>query len=233
MDVSRSNHVYTELRRGLLLGKYPLIERLAEVRLAEQFGASRTPVREALVRLDSEGLVVRRPEGGFYPRSPNLADIRDLYELRRLIEVASLGRPYELGATHDKAALRAIHDEWAALAADPPPPDPDVVLTDERFHVNLAAAAGNQAVAEHLSAINERIRVVRMHNFIHAARIDATIAQHLAILDELLADRPAAATELLIEHLDEALLAASERVAAALERMLTAGAILSASPPAR
>ena len=93
MDVSRSNHVYTELRRGLLLGKYPLIERLAEVRLAEQFGASRTPVREALVRLDSEGLVVRRPEGGFYPRSPNLADIRDLYELRRLIEVASLGRP--------------------------------------------------------------------------------------------------------------------------------------------
>jgi DNA-binding GntR family transcriptional regulator len=231
-DSSRTTHVYTELRRGLLLGKYPLIERLAEVRLAEQFGASRTPVREALVRLDSEGLVARRPEGGFYPRSPNLGEIRDLYELRRLIEVAALTRPAELGTTHDEAALRAIEAEWLALAAALPAPDPDFVMTDERFHVNLAAAAGNGAVADHLRTINERIRVVRMHNFLHAARIEITVEQHLAILGELLAGRPEAARVLLAAHLDEAVTQAAGRVAAALERMLAVGAILDASPAA-
>ena len=89
----RSRDVYDELRRGLLFGEYPLIERLAEVSLAERLGASRTPVREALMRLEAEGLVVRRPQGGFYPRSPNLAGIRDLYELRRILELACLVRP--------------------------------------------------------------------------------------------------------------------------------------------
>ena len=178
--------MYASLRQGLLLGEYPLLERLAEMRLAEQFGASRTPVREALVRLESEGLVVRRPEGGFYPRSPNLADIRDLYELRRIIELASLVRPREHGATHDFAALRTIHSEWSALVAGPPTPDPDFVLVDERFHVGLAEAAGNRTIAEHLQSINERIRVVRMHNFIHAVRIEVTASQHLAIVQALL-----------------------------------------------
>jgi DNA-binding GntR family transcriptional regulator len=223
---SRSSEVYGELRRALLLGKYPLFERLAEVRLAEQFEASRTPVREALVRLESEGLVIRRPEGGFYPRSPNLADVRDLYELRRMIELASLAQPRENGTTHDKGILRAIHDDWSALAAKPPHPDPDFVLLDERFHVVLATAAGNRAVADHLQMINERIRVVRMHNFIHAVRIEVTASQHLAIIDALLAADPDHAIALMTAHLDEALQQASGRVAAALERMLTAGVVL-------
>ena len=218
--------MYAGLRQGLLLGEYPLIERLAEMRLAEQFGASRTPVREALVRLESEGLVVRRPEGGFYPRSPNLADIRDLYELRRIIELAALVRPRAHGESHDPDALRAIHAEWSALAADPPTPDPDFVLVDERFHVGLAGASGNRAVAEHLQAINERIRVVRMHNFIHAVRIEVTARQHLAIVEALLDGQPDGAVELMAAHLDEAVAQGTARAAAAIERMLTAGALL-------
>jgi DNA-binding GntR family transcriptional regulator len=221
--------VYAHLRRRLLLGEYPLVERLAEVRLAEELGASRTPVREALVRLESEGLVARRPEGGFYPRSPNLTGVRDLYELRRVIELASLVRPRENGARHDLQALAELHSEWAAMAASPPSPDPDFVLVDESFHVRLAAACGNGAMAEQLQAINERIRVVRMQNFIHARRIDVTAHQHVAIVTALLGDRVDDAVTLMAEHLDEALKQASERAAAAIERMLTAGAVV--SPP--
>jgi len=225
---SRANEVYAELRRELLLGRYPLIERLAEVRLAEQFGASRTPVREALVRLESEGLVVRRPEGGFYPRSPNLPDVRDLYQLRRIIELAALILPRERGSTHDEEILRAVHDEWSALAMHPPRPDPDFVLVDERFHVALAPAAGNHAVANNLQTTNERIRVVRMHEFIDPVRIEVTGRQHLAIVEELLDGRVEGARELMAAHLDEALAQASARVAAAIERMITAGVTLSA-----
>jgi DNA-binding GntR family transcriptional regulator len=223
--------VYAVLRRELLLGRYPLIERLAEVRLAEQFGTSRTPVREALVRLESEGLVVRRPEGGFYPLSPNLPDVRDLYQLRRIIELAALTLPRERGHTHDEDILRAVHREWSALATNPPRPDPDFVLVDERFHVALAQAAGNRAVANHLQTVNERIRVVRMHEFIDPVRIEVTGRQHLAIVEELLDAHIDRASQLLAAHLDEALTQASARVAAAIERMVTAGVALAGTRP--
>lgn len=216
----------------LLLGEFPLIERLAEVRLAEQFGASRTPVREALLRLESEGLVQRRPEGGFYPRSPNIAGIRDLYELRRIIELAGLLRPRDHGTRHDPNALRALRSEWAALEATPPKPDPDFVLVDERFHVGLAAASGNEAFAEHLQGVNERIRILRMQNFIDARRIEITAVEHLAILDAVLGDDPDAAASLMAAHLDEALHQASGRAATAVERMVTAGMVLGATPDA-
>jgi DNA-binding GntR family transcriptional regulator len=222
----RSSDVYDELRRGLLFGEYPLAERLAETSLAERLGASRTPVREALMRLESEGLVVRRPQGGFYPRSPNLAGIRDLYELRRILELAALVRPRAHGERHDELALRAIYDDWTDLAAHPPDPDPGLVVIDENFHLRVAEAAGNPALAEQLQVVGDRIRVVRMQNFVHPDRIAVTIVQHLAILEALLGGDPDAAVELMRAHLDEAMDQASARAARAIERMMTAGALL-------
>jgi DNA-binding GntR family transcriptional regulator len=228
---TRSSEVYDELRRGLLGGEYPLAERLAEVSLSERLGASRTPVREALMRLESEGLVRRRPEGGFYPRSPNLAGIRDLYEVRRILELAALARPDAHGERHDETALRALRDDWVDLAAHPPDPDPGLVAVDESFHLRLAAAAGNPAIAEQLQAVGDRIRVVRMQNFVHAERVAVTITQHLTILDAVLGGDVRAATRLMEAHLDEAMAQAAERAARAIERMLTAGALLNLSAP--
>jgi DNA-binding GntR family transcriptional regulator len=225
----RSNTVYAELRRALMLGEYPLIDRLGEVKLAEQFGASRTPIREALMRLESEGLVHRRPEGGFYPSSPNLADIRDLYELRRIIEVGTIQRAVETSSGYDEAATTALRDEWGAMLTAMPDPEPDFVLLDEDFHVGLAAASGNDAVARHLQLVNERIRVVRMQEFLDTERIEKTIRQHLSIVDALLADDTAGAVLLLVSHLDEARHQATIRATAAVERMMTAGAVFTSA----
>ena len=221
----RSNTVYAELRRALMLGEYPLIERLGEVRLADQFGASRTPVREALMRLESEGLVHRRPEGGFYPSSPNLADIRDLYELRRIIELGTPRRATELGGRADPDAIRALHNEWEAMLISAPEPEPDFVLLDEDFHIGLAASFGNQAVPRNLQLVNERIRVVRMQDFLDPDRIGTTIREHLSILEALLTEDSDLAIALLAGHLDEARNQATIRATAAIERMMTAGAV--------
>jgi DNA-binding GntR family transcriptional regulator len=223
----RSNIVYAELRRALMLGEYPLIERLGEVKLAEQFGASRTPIREALMRLESEGLVHRRAEGGFYPSSPNLADIRDLYELRRIIEVGTITRLADTGGRYDEKATLALRDEWAAMLTAMPDPEPDFVLLDEDFHVGLAGASGNDAVARHLQLVNERIRVVRMQEFLDTERIEKTIRQHLSIVNAILAQDTADAIKLLVSHLDEARHQATIRATAAVERMMTAGAVFS------
>ncbi|MDQ2761601.1 MAG: GntR family transcriptional regulator [Actinomycetota bacterium] len=219
---SRSTDAYRELRRRLLLGEYPVALRLAELRLAADLGVSRTPVREALLRLEAEALVERRPEGGFFPRVPDLAAVRDLYELRHALELEVIMRPRRHRSRHDPARLRVIEERWQAILADPPEPDPGFVEVDEHFHMSLAQACGNAALVEHLGIVNTRIRVVRMQNFVHRHRIAETAEQHLAIVGSLLRGEPGAAGELMDAHLAEAMRQAVERAARAVDRMLIA-----------
>lgn len=225
-EPTRGNSAFLELRQRLLLGEYPLAERLTEIGLAEQLGISRTPIREALVRLEAEGLVERRPPRGYYPRSPNLTGVRHLYELRSILEIQAIMIPRSHDRTHDRVMLEALRADWIALSASPPEPDPGFVIIDESFHVTLADAAGNPAVADHLRTVNDRIRVVRMQNFVHAERIRLTAIQHLGIIDALLVGAPDTAAARMASHLDEAMGQAAARAAKALERMLTAGALL-------
>src|SRR5882757_9765675 len=76
----RRDQVYSELRRRVMKGEFGVQTRLVEERLAATFGVSRTPVREALVRLLADGLVIRH-EGGYYVALPDLSRVRNLYEL--------------------------------------------------------------------------------------------------------------------------------------------------------
>lgn len=229
--LNRSATAFQLLRRQLLRGEYPLYERLTEVGLAGQLGTSRTPIREALARLEAEGLVERRPPRGYYPRSPNLTGVRHLYELRSILELQAISIPAVHGRTHDRDALEEIRAEWMVLSEDLPAPDPGFVMVDERFHIGLAEAAGNPAVAEHLRIVNDRIRVVRMQNFAHPERIRLTALQHVGIVEALLEGVPGIAATRLAAHLDEAMGQASDRAARALERMITAGRLVGDRSP--
>ena len=97
---------YADLKNRLLLGEFPLNVRLGEERLAALVGVSRTPIREALSRLEVEGLVVRAPDGGFLPVVPDVTGMRQLYEVRVGLELQALRRPLRLGTTHDRASSR-------------------------------------------------------------------------------------------------------------------------------
>ena len=217
--VSLRAQVYDDIKRRLLLGDFPLNVRLGEERLAVLAGVSRTPVREALVRLHVEGLVDRHPEGGYCPTAPDLIAIHDLYEVRMALEVTALRRPVDRGVAHDQAALRSLRDEWNDLAEFRPKPDPSFVLMDEEFHVRLAAASGNGALANHLRLVNERIRIVRMHDFLTDERVERTIAQHLGILEAAIDGDVAKAVRRFRRHLGESMSVAEDRAARALARM--------------
>ena len=93
------------------------------------------------------------------------------------------------------------------------------MLLDEEFHVRLAHAAGNHALAELLMAVNERIRPVRTHDFLTAERIALTIEQHLGVVGALLADDVKLAARLLTNHIGESMDVVEQRVAAAFARM--------------
>jgi DNA-binding GntR family transcriptional regulator len=216
---SQRERVFAELKHRLLAGEFPVGARLVEERLGTTLRASRTPVREALVRLHTEGIVVRHPDGGLVPTVPDVATMRTLYEVRVGLEVQALRRPAGLGAAHDRARLVALREEWEAIAAEVPVAAPDFVLLDEAFHLGLAEAAGNSVLVEFLGAVNDRIRIVRMQDFLTADRVSETVEQHLAIVDAVLGGEIELAVTRFDSHLTESLLVVEERTLRAIARM--------------
>jgi DNA-binding GntR family transcriptional regulator len=219
----RSERAYGELKTRLLLGEFPLNVRLGEERLAGLVGVSRTPVREALARLHAEGIVVRLPDGGFAPAAPDVALIRHLYEVRIGLELQALDRPGQFGATHDGAALARLQDEWLALAGEAAEPDPSFVLLDEAFHEGLADAAGNPVLTDHLQQVNERIRVVRMQDFLTVERVEVTIAEHLGLIAAVAEGDISGARSGFLAHLEASLAVVEQRTLAAVNRMIQGG----------
>jgi DNA-binding GntR family transcriptional regulator len=210
---------YEAIKRSLLVGEYVLGLRLAEERLAKEVGVSRTPVREALLRLHTEGLVNRHPSGGYSPTVPNIAEVRELYEVRMALERAGLLRPRLTGTPHDRDALEALRDDWAAMAEDPAAPTPEFVVWDESFHLRLAEASGNRELADLLRRVNERIRIVRMRDFLTTDRISRTISEHLELVELLLAGDLDGALTQYDDHVQTSFDVVEQRVAGALLQM--------------
>ena len=217
---TRADQAYAELKRRLLAGEFPLNVRLGEERLAGLAGVSRTPVREALLRLSAEGLVTRWSDGGFRPVAPDVSMMRHTYEARAMIERSCLGLPGLHGTVHDRDVLEELLVEWQALAAEPDhEPDPGFVTHDEDFHLGLAEAAGNPVVVDLLRQVNDRIRLVRMQDFLVPGRIDTTIGEHLAIVQALLSEAPDRAEALFTQHIGTSIAVVEDRVSRAITRM--------------
>lgn len=215
---SAAHRVYTELRTRLLSGEFPAGSRMVEERLAEEFSTSRTPVREALRRLEGDGHLVRGPGSGLRPAIPNVASMDHYYEVRLAIEDLAV-RSCARG--DDREPLVALRDRWrsVAIATDSPRDGPDFVFEDESFHQTLAAASGNP-IAEHvLRDVNAHIRILRIHDFTSADRIQATIAEHLEIVEAILEGDGDAASAFMRAHVQRSALVVRERVARAIDRM--------------
>jgi DNA-binding GntR family transcriptional regulator len=213
--------VYELLREDVLGGGIGARERLAEVRLAKRYGVSRTPVREALARLLADGLVERAADGaGFHVTVPDLTGLRDLYELRVTLELRGVARAIEdPSVRHDPAVLAAELDRWYALRERPPAPDPTFVVRDEEFHAALSRASGNPALTEALVAVNQRIRRVRMYDFLTADRVETTITEHIEIMELVRDGRLDEGYRALHAHVGDSLAVVMERARDALTQM--------------
>jgi DNA-binding GntR family transcriptional regulator len=218
---SQAERVYTALRERLLRGDLPIGRRLVEQQLAAEFQTSRTPVREALRRLEGDGHIVREPGGGVCPSPPSVKSMRELYEVRVAIEALVARRAATAG---DRGRIEAIDQDWRALLAAwqdarSLPRGPDFVHADERFHRQLAAASGNDVAETLLGDLNDRIRVLRIYDFTTDDRIGATITEHLEIVACILARDADAAAAFMRAHVQRSALVVRERVGSALARM--------------
>lgn len=211
--------VYATLRDELMNGRIAFSTRLTEPKVSARFGISRTPAREALAQLCADGLL-QRAEFGFSPVRPSIPLVRDLYELRITLELAGIRRAVtNPGVTHDHTLLRAEQQRWIELRADPPAQEPGFVVLDEQFHVALLTSAGNAELVRTLESVNARIRPVRMFDFMVNNRIEVSIAEHLAILDAVLAGELDTAHQLLHRHIGESLDIVLDRVTRAIVAM--------------
>ncbi|WP_105967908.1 GntR family transcriptional regulator [Streptomyces geranii] len=217
--LSLRESVYAHLRAAVLDGDFGPRERLAEMRLAARFGVSRTPVREALARLLADGLI-ERGDGGFFATIPNLTQLKDLYELRVALELRGIARAVENPAVrHDPAVLTAELGRWYAMRAQPPVPGPRFVVQDERFHVELCRASGNPALTDALVAVCERVRRVRMYDFLTQDRVDTAVGEHIEIMELVRDGRLDEGHRALHAHLGDSTAAVTEHARRAMTQM--------------
>ena len=137
-----ASEVYSALQKELRSGLVTGWDRISEEPLAARFGVSRTPVREALTRLVSEGILERR-NGGIYTALPTFEELAGLYELRVTLELRGIQRAIdEASNVHDAGLLEQELRRWSELGQAHPKPTPKFVAEDEQFHVSLLKAAG-------------------------------------------------------------------------------------------
>jgi DNA-binding GntR family transcriptional regulator len=219
-SASAGSYAYDELKTLILHGRIRLGVRLREERIAERLGVSRTPAREALLRLNAERFVERHAEGGYQVATPSVRTLRELYEIRRALELFALRRGCLSDNGHDPATIAGLRTDWEALAREADDADLSFVLLDEAFHGSLAEAAGNRRLADELRRVNERIRPVRSQDFVQAGRIVATIEQHLGVLAAIEARDADLGAELLDRHITESQAVVEAGVAETIARML-------------
>lgn len=216
-EPSRRDRVYLAIRDELMSGGVSPYERLTEERLAERLGVSRTPVREALARLQSDGIVIKR-DGGLHLYVPSFRELTDLYELRIALELRGLTRVLEDPTLHhDRPRLEAELERWYGFRDHRPAPDAGFVGHDEQFHTTLLDASGNPSLTEALAQANRRIRSVRMYDYLTEDRMTATITEHIAIADLVVRGRIAAALDALRDHVGASREVVMQRAATALE----------------
>jgi DNA-binding GntR family transcriptional regulator len=205
---SRADEVYEQLKRDVAEFKLVPGDRFTENEISERLGVSRTPVRQALFRLQQEGYVEVLFRSGWRVLPFDFEKFEQLYDLRMVLETTAAHRlcgPSESGLPHqlvDQALLDELVAIWLVPTAQRSTDTVQVSQWDEAFHCALVAAAGNPEMARVHRDVTERIRIIRRLDFTKQARIDATYDEHAKILKAIQRKRGDQAAMLLRAHIE-------------------------------
>ncbi|MBS0560973.1 MAG: GntR family transcriptional regulator [Proteobacteria bacterium] len=174
-------------------------ERVNEFQLARQLGLSRTPVREALNRLASEGFLDLTPNRGFFFRPLDIAALVHFYELRGVLERGAFVLACQRASDE---AIEELATYWDKVLAQYGKAEPDWRLdVDEEFHRRLAGLSGNPEFVRQIEAIDARIRFARRTEIAHSPRVVHMLPDHARIIALLRARAADAGGALLVEHI--------------------------------
>lgn len=194
---SRAEEVYAQLKKDIADFRLVPGDRFSEHDLCNRLAVSRTPVRQALFRLQQEGLVEVLFRSGWRVLPFDFDRFDQLYDLRMVLETTAAQRLCQQEAGDSSPLLEGLKERWLVPLGERSSDPTEVAAWDEAFHETLLKAAGNAEMARVHHDVTERIRIIRRLDFLKQMRIDATYEEHAKILRAILA-RKADRVELLL-----------------------------------
>lgn len=200
-SLSSGDAAYQSLIAAIRSGDYAPGDRLREEDVAQRLTLSRTPVREALRRLENNGIVEHRPRIGAVIRRLSHTEVVELYEMRVVLEGTAARMAAQHGSQAEFDALSAMNDQIEAQRAAPHV----CAAINQDFHQALYLAARNRFLMSSAGAINNALLLLGPTTYTDPQRIDTILAQHDDILTAL-RDRDGTAAEAAAEaHLQTSL----------------------------
>jgi DNA-binding GntR family transcriptional regulator len=179
-------------------------DKLSDVRLSEELGVSRTPVREALQRLAQEGIVRAESRRGFFVAGFSSQDVREVYDVRTALEVLAvrLALP-ALADVQIEAAQAALDAVAQRVAAGDEGANEAFLAVDRAFHDLLIETANNRRLAAMMASLQAQVRVFQFYGIHFRDLTETSIAQHQAILAALRRRDPVAAEQAMTHHIQD------------------------------
>jgi GntR family transcriptional regulator, rspAB operon transcriptional repressor len=191
------NLIYRQLRRSIMMGHRAAGERLEIEALTAEYNTSVTPVRDALQMLSHEGLIDIKPRSGYFVERITLKKLRDLLDIRRLLELESVERAALRINSQQISELRMVH---AGYTGDDDESYDRYTDENRRFHYLIAKASGNNELAEMIGKLHDQL--ARFMVMRHAGQTQEIT--HKRIVDALEAHDMEATKQALLDDIDRA-----------------------------
>ncbi|WP_427889056.1 GntR family transcriptional regulator [Kribbella sp. GL6] len=203
--MTKAEVAYELVRERVLRGDLDPGAVIPQAALARELGVSTTPLREALRRLMTEGLVELDAHRDARVTRLTVEEARDLVEIRRSLDPLAAGLAAERRTREDLARIREAAVELRPLRTDPGPAD---LLTHRRFHVAIYSASHNQMLVKHLDSLwdtADRYRRLALADGRTDEDLDRTHAEHLELVDAIAAGDSDRAAAVMLAHVDASL----------------------------
>ena len=197
--------VFETLRDAIITQVLKPGERLMEIQLADEMGVSRTPVREAIRKLELEGLVVMVPRKGAYVAGVSMKDIHEVYEVRAALEMLAVSLAAERITDEELDALerQVLRESEAEAELDEHALD-NIIYIDSTFHDIIYQAAHNQRLVQFVNILQEQLQRFRAASLSRPGRSKTALDEHKQIVEALAERNGELAAKLAKEHIENA-----------------------------
>ena len=198
-DQNSGRGVYEQIIHDIRLGRLLPGERLTETDLAARFQISRTPVREAIRQLETDGLVVHMPRLGATIRRLDPAEVSELYEMRAVLESTAARLAARAASKPELAEISALHDAMAGTE------DIDTLYRlNQLFHTTILDAARNRFLVNAMASVQKTLLILGRSTLEDGGRPRTAQREHQAIVDALWAKDEDTAESAMRQHIEAA-----------------------------
>lgn len=194
--------VLDAIRQAIITGTLKPRERLMEIQLAEELGVSRTPIREALRKLEMEGFIVMVPRKGAYVADISFKDIADIFEIRAALEGLAAGLAAERITDEELEEMERLLVEKAEAISSSNMEK--LVEVDTKFHEAIYKASRNERLTNIINNLREQIQRFRTKSLSYPGRMKRSLEEHCSIVEAIQSRDIQQARQVAQEHIENA-----------------------------